>query len=115
MSSLEIVGAVNRLKGVREQVLIVHDYVFAQSYATATISSRNYLLRLLLEQLVFESGVYKLGMEDEEIRNPLPQARWSGCRHQGVNPKRHCLVSIHHITSCSLNFELRPSGVCVCV
>jgi len=37
MSSLEIVGAVNRLKGVREQVLIVHDYVFAQSDATATI------------------------------------------------------------------------------
>ena len=42
--------------------------------------------------LLFESSYYsiaafiKLGMEDD----PLPQGRWSGCRHQGVNPKRHC-------------------------
>ena len=44
------------------------------------------------EWLLFESSYYsiaafiKLGMEDD----PLPQGRWSGCRHQGVNPKGQC-------------------------
>jgi len=32
---------------------------------------------------------------------PLPQGRWSGCRHQGDNPKRH-----YHCTW--------PDTVCIC-
>jgi len=45
-------------------------------------------------RLLFESGYYlravfiKLGMEDKQ--NPLSRGRWSGCRRQGVYPKRYC-------------------------
>ena len=62
--------------------LFCDNTIFAWSDTMTTIYFiAQFCVASIREWRLFNSGRW---------RNPLPQGRWSGCRHQGVNPRKLC-------------------------